>query len=324
MLLKSLKGWRWEGPRCCFQSGIDNLNSPINRFFDYFIGENPKRIEEMQNKIATLRIELAKLRAEAAGELQLAPEFQSGSFTDAMNVIKAKTKGGGSVDITPTLSDDGNAFEDILKRYDAINKESPTFKDDVFEDDFGQKIGEDNAKAFDDAWSKRLKDLKGKIEDEVIPAGEKLKTVFEDNAAAIGSMIRQGAKFEDILFKILGLAAISFLPELGFGKGTSNFIGGLFGAANGANFTVPGGFPNDSFAMGVTSGEHVKVTPQGQAGNEAKILSSIDGKMGALNENVTRLGARQSKLEAKIALGFDGRDLYVSNKKQQRLESSYQ
>lgn len=36
------------------------------------------------------------------------------------------------------------------------------------------------------------------------------------------------------------------------------------GAANGANFTVPPGFPNDSFPMRVQSGEHVTVTPAGQ------------------------------------------------------------
>lgn len=36
------------------------------------------------------------------------------------------------------------------------------------------------------------------------------------------------------------------------------------GAANGANFTVPPGFPNDSFPMRVQSGEHVQVTPAGQ------------------------------------------------------------
>jgi hypothetical protein len=38
------------------------------------------------------------------------------------------------------------------------------------------------------------------------------------------------------------------------------------GFANGGNFTVPSGYPNDSYLMGVTSGEHVSVTPQGKAG----------------------------------------------------------
>jgi hypothetical protein len=41
-------------------------------------------------------------------------------------------------------------------------------------------------------------------------------------------------------------------------------IGG--GAANGADFTVPPGYPNDSFPMRVQSGEHVTVTPAGESG----------------------------------------------------------
>lgn len=36
---------------------------------------------------------------------------------------------------------------------------------------------------------------------------------------------------------------------------------------HGANFTVPPGYPNDSFPMRVSSGEHVQVTPQGKGGN---------------------------------------------------------
>ena len=38
-------------------------------------------------------------------------------------------------------------------------------------------------------------------------------------------------------------------------------IEGFEGFQHGANFTVPAGFNNDSFLMGVSSGEHVKVTP---------------------------------------------------------------
>jgi hypothetical protein len=38
------------------------------------------------------------------------------------------------------------------------------------------------------------------------------------------------------------------------------------GAASGADFVVPPGYPNDSYRMGVQSGEHVQVTPAGQSG----------------------------------------------------------
>jgi hypothetical protein len=49
-------------------------------------------------------------------------------------------------------------------------------------------------------------------------------------------------------------------------------LGGAAGGAgapgfqHGADFTVPGGFPHDSFPIRVSSGEHVTVTPRGQSG----------------------------------------------------------
>lgn len=47
---------------------------------------------------------------------------------------------------------------------------------------------------------------------------------------------------------------------------------GIIGAARGANFTVPPGFPNDSMLLGVSSGEHVKVTPAPNNGGGATIV----------------------------------------------------
>ena len=37
---------------------------------------------------------------------------------------------------------------------------------------------------------------------------------------------------------------------------------------SGADFTVPPGYPNDSYPMRVESGEHVTVTPKGKSGSE--------------------------------------------------------
>lgn len=51
---------------------------------------------------------------------------------------------------------------------------------------------------------------------------------------------------------------------------------GIIGAAKGANFTVPQGFPNDSLLLGVSSGEHVKVTPAGKNGG-SNITFNISG-----------------------------------------------
>jgi hypothetical protein len=47
------------------------------------------------------------------------------------------------------------------------------------------------------------------------------------------------------------------------------------GYASGADFTVPAGFPNDSYPMRVQSGEHVQVTPAGQQSGDAAVLQQI-------------------------------------------------
>lgn len=45
----------------------------------------------------------------------------------------------------------------------------------------------------------------------------------------------------------------------------------VHGRATGGAFTVPGGFPSDSYIMGLTSGEHVTVTPNGQKAKEGAV-----------------------------------------------------
>jgi hypothetical protein len=77
----------------------------------------------------------------------------------------------------------------------------------------------------------------------------------------------------------------------GGGGGSSGF------GANGLDMTVPPGYPNDSFLFHATSGEHVAITPPGQAGARVMITGGInfygiaDGKRAA-DEFVQGLRAR--------------------------------
>jgi hypothetical protein len=48
--------------------------------------------------------------------------------------------------------------------------------------------------------------------------------------------------------------------------GAGGGSGGGPGGANGLDFIVPGGYPNDSYPFRAQSGEHVQVTPAGQTG----------------------------------------------------------
>ena len=56
--------------------------------------------------------------------------------------------------------------------------------------------------------------------------------------------------------------------------------------ANGGDFTVPNGFPNDTFPMLLTQRERVTVETPSQARRNDKQLESIDTHIMALNANL--------------------------------------
>jgi hypothetical protein len=101
-----------------------------------------------------------------------------------------------------------------------------------------------------------------KIDDEVKIALDDFNSLF----TAIGEGAAQG---EFDLSKMFGILAGIGATAVGGPFGA--ILGGLFGGgipgfASGADFIVPGGFPNDTFLMGASSGEHVSVTPAGESG----------------------------------------------------------
>lgn len=73
--------------------------------------------------------------------------------------------------------------------------------------------------------------------------------------------------------------------------------------AHGANFIVPPGYPNDSFRMGVQSGEHVMVTPANQAHNYGRSGGPIIGQLhihaapGMDEERLAELASRKLAAE---------------------------
>lgn len=48
--------------------------------------------------------------------------------------------------------------------------------------------------------------------------------------------------------------------------------------SEGGDFTVPPGYPNDSYRMNVESGEHVTVTPAGDGGEPIHVVVNLDGR----------------------------------------------
>ena len=60
----------------------------------------------------------------------------------------------------------------------------------------------------------------------------------------------------------------------GSGTGSGTFAPGQGGAQHGANFIVPPGYPNDSYPLNVSSGEHVVVVPKNQVSNTWNVFTN--------------------------------------------------
>jgi len=94
--------------------------------------------------------------------------------------------------------------------------------------------------------------------------------------------------------------------------------------AGGGSFTVPQGFPNDSYPMLVQSGESVTVTPTGRVGETEKLLASMLSRFDVLNYNLIQ-ASRSGKNSNNINVNgkLDGMDIYLSNKKATRITQRY-
>lgn len=73
----------------------------------------------------------------------------------------------------------------------------------------------------------------------------------------------------------------------GSGLGPLPTVSTTIGAASGADFVVPPGFPNDSFPMFVQSGEHVQVTPAGKTGGtDMEMMAMFMGMMTEMKDEI--------------------------------------
>ncbi len=151
--------------------------------------------------------------------------------------------------------------------------------------------------------------VKIKLGNELIPA---LTWLIDHTSEVEGSIVRQKTKWLDFLPVLAGVRdALLFINELngaGAPSGATtrnqaiayanearlssatkkNLLGGY---ATGADFTVPAGFPNDSYPMRVQSGEHVKVTPAGQTSDTALLLRELKRLPSAIRDAML-LGAQ--------------------------------
>lgn len=87
-------------------------------------------------------------------------------------------------------------------------------------------------------------------------------------------------------------------------------------AQTGAEFYVPPGYPNDTYMMGVSSGEHVQVTPSSQPNNQEKLLQKMISRLDILASYAnTPQGVQGVNVTGKI----DGYDIKLAYDKMNRL-----
>jgi len=163
---------------------------------------------------------------------------------------------------------------------------------------------------------------------------DKIAEGLNNSATSLGAMVANMRSFKDIALTALA-SIIPLLIGGPFGAFLGGLTGGLAGHSGGTfqsgkkiasfaggtgGFTVPNGFPNDSFPMLVESGERVKVTPSGRAGDEAKILGQIASSIQA--QTMTILGGLERyQGQFDVRQEVDQRAIKVVVENQQRLDS---
>jgi hypothetical protein len=184
--------------------------------------------------------------------------------------------------------------------------------------DFAKGFSDSFHEAFmevSDSWSQLMDNWLGES-----------KNIFQQMAKSFLSAM--GSALTELIAKWAITKIFSFigLPiPTGHSGGTfqnGKKVAPYMGAQMGASFTVPKGFPNDSFPLMVESGEKVNITPAASAGNEARLLKSINTSIQAMNINMITMRSRQDIIEQTLKIENDS--LLATVNKAENQKSLYQ
>lgn len=159
---------------------------------------------------------------------------------------------------------------------------------------------------------------------------EATKHVWKNLAnAVIGEIAAMAARW--LAFKIVagifsGGASEAVSPFLTTAHDGGNFLGssgGITKLASGGSFTVPSGYPHDSYPMFVESGEMVSVTPAYKAGDSERAYNGIAQSIQALNMNLMQKQKNININPITLDSRIDGNDLYLTNKNVARIQKRY-
>jgi len=207
-------------------------------------------------------------------------------------------------------------IESILKSYENMTKQQGLFDEQLANILDKDGIGElQEVKVDAEKPKMQFSELEGILLD-VRKAGT---NAMDSLTAGISRAIVGGKSLNDVLKNIgnmllstvlnIGLSYLSggITGALGIGVPAAQFGGSFKGGtngitkmANGGSFTVPQGFPNDSFPMLVQSGERVEVTPANQSSGSEILMKNIDNTLNKLVSQSANQVVRERLIRPKI------------------------
>lgn len=223
----------------------DELNQGIRdkrdeQFRDMVAAQN-REAEERHKHIEDLKLKTTLGILEAEGKLEALVGFAGVSAEDAFDLIKA-----GVININQDLA------RGISEANTKLQGSSGDYK----------QAEQQNQAQIRDALNKTVSDYK--------ILGDTSQKVAEQ----VQSNVRKAQSFTAGL-SASEAAALQRRAAAARRPGTTAAVPGLPGFQHGADFVVPPGFPNDTFQMGVSSGERVIVQPQTTNNFNATFASSI-------------------------------------------------
>lgn len=205
---------------------------------------------------------------------------------------------GDVVSTLETMGVKGDAYKEALGAIDDVYGTDLTLQQQ-YKDDLTALVAEYKKTGDVEAFKTKLSELK----DTYMPLNEQVKEALE-LTTNLNDQIR-ALKSKEIylvthLIETTDPNPYNF-PDAQNDQGTNGILPEM--AAEGADFVVPGGFsePDNPYWLGVESGEHVTVTPSGQAGGGTMI--NVYVTLPTDNPALVKSAARTGVLEAMRAKG---------------------
>lgn len=258
----------------------DLTNSIVDNWEDAF-----KKIKVVSRK----NMGIWKEAGEQAGE-----SFQQGVEDGREKVLKKRTL---TLELSGAMSKGERLIEKLKRGEELVKRMKAELIDEFFLPESGFKM----ASNWLDKINEQIKEFSGLLFD----AGDVLARTLSQG---LDDILDKSKSLRDVWKDIGKSLKKEFIKSH---IDPSYILSGLksaFGFQQGANFIVPPGFNNDSFAMGVSTGEHVQITPANKVEQQEALLTNVVREL----RSISRILSNQ---DMTIINRLDSNDLYrgISN-----------